>query len=446
VSQVHAETHTSGLPLLSSNPSAPYTIYLDFAGFNFSGQWGDSGKTPGNTQAYGGASATGSFTTSQKNEIKEVWARVAQCYTPFNINVTTLDPAIAAGQASTDAQRQAYYDHTARMMHTVIGAQTNNWYGDAGGVSYIGVAQNTWAPGDLNGFRTNWIFTDHLSHLVSRGQAAAHENGHALDLLHQSDFNGGTKVSEYSHGNGTKSNPGGNGSIAPIMGSSYYTQRGEWRVGDDSDGGIQNDVSILLSNDGIGGYVDDGIGHSMATATPLPFTGSSVDPALAKGIITPLSTASPTPIGVTNYTRDYFLFRTNGGQINLTVYDGSEFLTTGTADPGAMLRSTLRILNNVGAVVGTGTEASSTLSETYSGTLPAGDYYAEIASYGGQIQMLPGCNTTNYYDMGSFFMKGSGSFLPVPEPAVWAMLASVACLGAIAFRRTRRAKITPIDS
>ena len=48
-----------------------------------------------------------------------------------------------------------------------------------------------------------------------------------------------------------------------------------------------------------------------------------------------------------------------------------------------MLRSTLTILNASGSVVGTATEAASTLSETYSGTLAAGNYYAEIASYGG---------------------------------------------------------------
>ena len=31
--------HPSGVPVLSSRPGAPYTLYLDFAGFNFSGTW-----------------------------------------------------------------------------------------------------------------------------------------------------------------------------------------------------------------------------------------------------------------------------------------------------------------------------------------------------------------------------------------------------------------------
>ena len=154
----------------------------------------------------------------------------------------------------------------------------------------------------------------------------------------------------------------------------------------------------------------------------MPLTGSTVNYAQAKGIITPTSTTSPTPIGASNYTTDFFRFHTNGGAVSLIVNDGSEFLTAGTPDPGAMLRSTLTILNTSGSVIGTATEAASTLSETFSGTLAAGTYYAEIASYGGHTQTLGSYNTTYYFDMGSYFITGSG--LSVPEPGTWAMLLS----------------------
>jgi hypothetical protein len=431
--QAFAETHTSGVPTLNSNPGAAYTLYLDFTGFNFSGDWGFSGKTPGNTPAYGNASATGSFNTAQQNDIREIWARTAQCYTPFNINVTTIDPAVAAGQAATDAARQAYYDSTARVMHTVIGDEQNNWYGDAGGVSYINVAENSYIPSIWNGYKTNWIFTNHLNSLQSRGQASAHENGHALSLSHMSDYRGTTKVNEYSKGDSSDLLPNVYGTNAPIMGNSYYSQRGEWRL--DS---TQNDVIDLLSNSGIGGYVNDGIGHSLATATPLPLNGTSINYAVAKGIITPTSTSNPQPIGESNYMSDYFLFRTNGGQITLKVNDGTEFLNPGTADPGAMLRSSLTILNSSGTVVGTGSESLSTLSTTYSGTLPAGNYYAKIASHGGDTQQVSDFNTVWYYEMGSFFLTGSGFTALVPEPGTCVMLLTVVFVGIGVFRRTRR--------
>ena len=93
----------------------------------------------------------------------------------------------------------------------------------------------------------------------------------------------------------------------------------------------------------------------------------------------------------------------------------------------------------------TATEASSTLSETYSGTLPAGNYYAEIDSYGGHTQTLGSYNTTYYYDMGSYFLTGSG--VSVPEPGTWAMLLAIACFAsAAALRRGRGRKMTFANS
>jgi autotransporter-associated beta strand protein len=411
-----ADTHTAGVPQLNSLPGAPYTLYLDFAGFNFTGTWGGSG-TPGNTPAFDNISGT--FSTAERNKISQVWARVAQCYTPFHVNVTTIDPAALAGQADTDAHRQAYYDVTPQLMHTVIGQQQNSWFGPYGGVSYVGVAQDSYDPSGYNGgagagWKTNWIFTDGVGTGLACGQAAAHENGHGLSLLHQSDYTGDTYVNEYSVGD----NNSGNGTYAPIMGAAYYTQRGAWRVGDSNNGSsnhIQNDVSVLLGNNNIGGFVEDGIGHSLATATLMPLSGSTINAALAKGIITPASTAAPTPIGASNYTTDFFRFYTSGGPISLVARDGSEFLTVGAADPGATLRSTLKILDPSGTIVGSATEAASTLSETYSGTLSAGWYYAQIASYGGHSQTLGSYNTTSYFDMGSYFLTGSGFSLPGPS-------------------------------
>ena len=436
--EARADTHTAGVPQMSSLPGAGYTLYLDFAGFNFAGTWGGSADTPGSTPAFGNASATGTFSTAQQNDIKAIWARVAQCYTPFHVNVTTVDPALAAGHADTDVHRQAYYDQTSQLMHTVIGDQQNSWCGPYGGISYVGVAQYSYGTsgnsGAGYGYKTNWIFTEGVTSSASRGQAAAHENGHGLSLSHQSDYTGDTLINEYSYGDDNSSN----GTYAPIMGAAYYTQRGAWRVGD-ADGPtnhIQNDVSVILGNNNMGGFVDDGIGHTLATATPMPLIGSTVNFAQAKGVITPASTSNPTPIGPSNYTTDFFKFHTNGGAVSLTVYDGSEFITAGTQDPGAMLRSTLTIFNAAGTVIGSGIEAASTLSETYSATLADGDYYAKIASYGGHSQTLGSYNTTQYFDMGSYYLKGSG--LAVPEPGTLAMLASIACLAAFAIARRRR--------
>ena len=143
-------------------------------------------------------------TSVSRTRSAQVWARVAQCYTPFHINVTTVDPAVAAGQADTDAHRQAYYDQTPRMMHTVIGQQQNNWSGPYGGISYVGVAQYSYDPSGTTaapataGRRTGSLPTASGAPVRPCGQATAHENGHGLGLSHQSDYTGDTYVNEYS--------------------------------------------------------------------------------------------------------------------------------------------------------------------------------------------------------------------------------------------------------
>jgi len=419
----------SGLPLLSSDPGAAYTIYLDFGGFTFTGAWGNSGESPGTTPAYDDATST--FSSSEVANIEQVWARVCQNYTGFNVNVTTVDPAVAAGQATTDAQRQAYYDSTSQLMHTVIGG-SGAWNG-GGGVSYVGATKNSYSTSGINsgagpGYHTDWVFSDLATNSTQFiGEAASHENGHGFGLHHQSDFNGTTLVHEYSTNNGAS----GPGSYAPIMGAAYPTQnspgvvqRGTWRFGnsDSSDGAgngvfsTQNDVGVIVNNPKMNGFVDDVVGHNQITATPLPLNGSSVNPALAHGWITPVSAANPNPIGAGNYTTDFFSFQSDGvNPISLTANDGTEFLNVGAADPGATLESTLQILNSSGTLVGTGLLSADTLSETYTGNLAAGTYYAEVASYGGYTSTFD--TSAQYYDMGAYFITGA-----VPEPVVMLLI------------------------
>lgn len=411
-----AQVHPAA-PALSSNPGARYKIYLNFCGFNYSGTW--AGRTPGNVPAYTVDGDATTFNPTEIQRIKEVWARTSAAYVGFNIDVTTIDPA---ANGLTDAERQTYYDATQYLTHTIIGG-ANTWYGSAGGVSYVGVAQQ---PTALPGRRTNWVFPANGTGTGSKNIAVAtiHEDGHHLRLPHQSDE---TTGAGYSYNN----NASGNGSYAPIMGVAYNSQRGTWRVG--RAGTNKNDVLELQANTNMGPLIDSGIGHTLTSATPLAVQADgTINSAVSKGWIMPKASTGYSAVGEDSYTKDVFSFRTLGGQVSITANDGTSFLQAGVADPGATMRCVMRILDSNGGLLGVATEDATTLRHTWTGNLASGDYYAEVASYGAYVSSYE--PDSRYFNMGGYFMSGSG-FTPVPEPT--SMLALTAGISFL-FRRRKQ--------
>lgn len=430
-----AASNHPAVPSLSSNPGAPYTIYLDFAGFSFSGTWGgsSSSSTPGVTPAFD--NATTAFTAADLTNIRQMWARTAEKYSPFGVNVTTVDPA-AAG--ASDSARQAFYDQAAQLMHTVIGG-TGSWSG-GGGVSYVGVASTStysWDPTSNNGagpgYHTNFVFSTTMGndpHVIA--EDASHENGHGLGLSHQSDYSV-SPFNEYSSNGGVT----GPGSVAPIMGASYYAQRGVWRSGDSDQGGSgptpQNDPQVIFANANMT-VTNDGNGHTQVTATPLPLSGGSINYNLAKGVIVPADTANPNPIDPSSYTTDLFSFLSAGGPMNVTLYNSAERLTPGSPDPGGTLSSTLTLLDGGGnqvTQVSTNFSASSP-NENITQTLPPGLFYLQVASTGGQTSTTE--SSAQYYDMGDYFLTG---YVPAPEPT--SLLMTGLAVSALLIRRRRAA-------
>jgi hypothetical protein len=319
-------THSlSSLPRLNSNPAAAAQIFLDFDG-DPAARWGAYQVTA--TPAYDRDGDATTFSDAELTSLRNIWSRVAEKYSPFKINVTTVDPG-------------TYLDNTA--LRVVIGGE-GLWSGGMyGGLAYVGSFFN-FSP------NTVYVFPENLGYGAPKyvAEAAAHEAGHGFGLEHQSSYDAnGRLIDEYSEGNGQ---------IAPIMGNSYYA-RGLWSNGaTTSPTTFQNDLALLASADNGFGYRTDDHGNTPAAASSLRLDGIT---ATSAGIIGKATDA------------DYFKFTTGAGTISFNVK---------VAQYGPMLDLKLVLKNAAGATIASADTAS--LGETLTFAVDAGAYTLGVLSEG----------------------------------------------------------------
>ncbi|HYF33116.1 MAG TPA: hypothetical protein VD993_18455 [Chitinophagaceae bacterium] len=226
------------VPAFNSHPSAPVTIYLDFDGEYVSGtSWNWAG--PINAQAPQLSIAA----------ITEIFERVAEDYRIFNVNITT----------DSNTYKAAPFDKKTRVIIT----PTNSWYGNAGGVAFLG--SYLWADAT-----PAWVFSNVLGNNAKYiAEACAHEAGHTLGLHHQSTYDANcVKTAEYSPGQGS-----GEIGWAPIMGVGYHKNLTTWHNGTNAVGCnvMQNDITTII-NAGIT-FRNDEHGDSHKSASNIVLSG-----------------------------------------------------------------------------------------------------------------------------------------------------------------------------
>lgn len=220
-------------PLLSSRPAAAKKLWLVF-----------DGRTTGTWLFY--TASTPAYAYADNTDIvTEIWQRVSEDYSLWDLDVTTIQPASLA------------QNNTAIIC---IGGSYSDWYGSSsGGVALVG---------GYSGVSTNsnvgFVFANSLGNSAKYvAEATSHEAGHLFGLRHQAVYDGETLIDSYNDGAGD---------WAPIMGNSYDEGRTTWYNGPNDLGwnSYQDDLAVISAKNF--GLRSDDYADSIETADELPLT------------------------------------------------------------------------------------------------------------------------------------------------------------------------------
>lgn len=231
----------TSIPVLHSNAGAPATLFLDFDGHFEALSFGVSNVT---TPAYDFDGDPTTFSDAELANIEAIWFRVAEDYAPFNIDVTTVEPAVLAAGVPADAANGV-------ALRVAIGG-TSDWYGPGlGGVSSPNMFTNS-VPNVAYAFAQG-------NSSPSVADVVSHEAGHAFGLVHQSE-------STIANESNTRPIMYGSGGIAVLA---------TWHNGVNALGNVQDDMAIIAGTTNGFGYRGDDYGNSTGTATTLTQTGNT---------------------------------------------------------------------------------------------------------------------------------------------------------------------------
>jgi hypothetical protein len=205
-------------------------IYIDFNGELVSG-------TAWNTYYNGGQdlvapafdidNAPSTFSDNELAIVQSVWLRVAEDYAPFDVDITTQDQGLAAIDRSTNSDT-SFGTRVVVTNDSAIYSQCA-----CAGISYVGVFDSS---GSHQYYQPAFAFqrgTGANAKVI--GEVVSHEAGHTLGLSHD----GTASVSYYS----------GQGSWAPIMGTSYNRPISQWSKGEYAGANnTEDDLAVMQSH------------------------------------------------------------------------------------------------------------------------------------------------------------------------------------------------------
>jgi len=317
---------------LNSLPGAAATLFLDFDGHFQQERMFDTHGIGGHanilTPAYNTDNDPTRFSADEQQEIRSIWALVAEDYASFNINVTTVDPDPGNLHPERPYLRVVISGGSDFTGNNLAGASEKDWtgeynaYADDGDPNVVYVFQKN-SSGQNIGLRHN-------------AESASHEAAHAFGVDHY--------------------DPDTHSTIrAAIMEDDGATQaiRGVW---------ADDDMQIIGGSDnGFGWRADDhndriGGAHGMTVSSAGLF---------AQGLIN------------WHTDVDMFRFETGGGDVTVKL----DLLQVPFLGGVGNLDAKLQLFNSSGVLVATVDDANK-LDATLTTNLTAGTYYIGVGSHG----------------------------------------------------------------
>jgi hypothetical protein len=354
---------------LHSLPGAQRVIYLDFNGETVSGSaWNDQYTNGSSFYAspFDTDASPSTFSNGEMDSIQGAWARVAEDYAPFGVDVTTEDPTLAlldrAGSSDLLFGTRALITNTSTIYSgcSCAGIAFIGTYGIASSHQY---------------YQPALIFSQALGgYDKDLGDAISHEVGHNLGLDHDGTASDGYYL--------------GQGAWAPLMGAGYYHPITQFSKGEYAGANNTQDDFSLIQQNGAPLRADD-YGNTIATASPFPVTGT------AKGVIT------------TDADVDVFSVAAPAGPLSFSANPAAK---------GPNLDVKLELLDSAGNVVTSNDPPSAQpsssnddyatgLGATVSSTVTAGTYFLRVQGVGSGDPATNGYS--GYGSVGQYTLTGS---------------------------------------
>ncbi|NNE05765.1 MAG: hypothetical protein HKN15_08595 [Xanthomonadales bacterium] len=392
---------------LHSRPGSSNVLYLDFDGHIITGTRWNSGHSsstgidphpalpydPSNNDS---PDNVANFTALELDNIGEIWHRMAEDFAPYDIDITTEEPA-------------SFTSTTGRVLFTHdVDFNGNNMpaFG-AGGVAWI----NVFGTGNyVSLYSPALVYYTNVSGGApgNNAEAGSHEFGHNISLGHDGISGGAT----YYGGHGS-------GFIrwGPIMGGSYGDHVSQWSQGEYTNANnTEDDVAIIA---GDLGFVSDDHGNTSGAATELVVAGTG--DILVSSPETDPHNLMPENKGVINSRTDvdWFYVDVAAGDINLVATPAwHSFCCNGHR--GANLDIEMTLYDSALVQQDYSQPADDTFASVSLVAAPAGRYYIRIDGVGS-------ANYTDYNSMGMYFIEGTVEPVdpditkPSPDPMTFAI-------------------------